>query len=98
MLFRSRPVIDGVVVGKSAFRGTPIYDVGVFAEGRLPISNRVVLLRVEGFNIFNHANVFGRNGVLGDTGTPLPTFGQATPGLASMEPPRMFQFQVRFQF
>jgi hypothetical protein len=93
-----RPVIDGSVVGKSAFRGTPIYDVGIFAEKRVALGGRALLLRAEGFNIFNHANVFARNGVYGDTGTPLSTFGQATPGLASMEPPRMFQFQARFQF
>jgi hypothetical protein len=93
-----RPVIDGSLVGKSAFRGTPIYDVGVFAEERLALGGRALLLRAEAFNIFNHANIFARNGVYGDTGAPLSTFGQATPGLASMEPPRMFQFQVRFQF
>jgi len=93
-----RPAIDGAVVTKSAFRGTVISDVSLFAEGRMKLSGRTLLLRVEGFNVFNHANVFGRNGTYGDSGTPLATFGQATPGLASMEPPRMFQFQVRFQF
>ena len=31
-----RPVIDGVVVGRAAFRGTPLYDTSVFLEGRYP--------------------------------------------------------------
>ncbi|HTL42711.1 MAG TPA: TonB-dependent receptor [Vicinamibacterales bacterium] len=91
-----RPVIDGVVAGKSSFRGTSISDVSLFAEGRVRTGgSRALLLRVEGFNIFNHANVFARNGVYGDGATPLATFGQATPGLAAMEPPRMVQFQAR---
>ena len=43
----------------------------------------------------------------GDTGTPLPTFGQlapvgtatnALPAFANVDPPRMFQVQARFTF
>ena len=43
----------------------------------------------------------------GDTGTPNPTFGQlvavgtaanAIPAFANIDPPRMFQLQVRFIF
>jgi hypothetical protein len=60
-----RPVIDGVVVGKSAFRGTNISDVALFAEQRLRVAGRSILLRVEGFNVFNHANIFARNGTYG---------------------------------
>jgi len=48
--------------------------------------------------VFNHANVLARNGTYGDTGTPLASFGQATPGLASIDPGRQLQFQVRFNF
>jgi hypothetical protein len=45
--------------------------------------------------------------VYGDTGTPNPTFGQlvavgngtnAIPAFANVDPPRMYQFQVRFIF
>jgi hypothetical protein len=94
-----RPVINGVVVSRYAFRGTPIYDTDVFAEYRLHIwSGRSVLVRIEGFNMFNHANVLARNATYGDTGTPLATFGQATPGLASIDPGRMMQFQIRLNF
>jgi len=59
---------------------------------------QTIALRVEGFNIFNHANVLARNATFGDTGTPLATFGQATPGLASIDPGRMAQFTLRFSF
>jgi carboxypeptidase family protein/TonB-dependent receptor-like protein len=104
-----RPVIDGAVVGKSAFRGTGTQDVSLFLEGRLHAARRTILLRLEGFNLFNHANILGRaQTVFGDTGTPNPTFGQvasvaagatnAIPTLANIDPPRMFQFQVRYIF
>ena len=103
-----RPVIDGTVVSKSAFRGTGTQDVSVFVEGRLRKSSRAVLLRVEVFNVFNHGNLLGRaQTIYGDTGTPNTTFGQlvaagtatnAIPALANIDPPRMVQFQVRFLF
>ena len=93
-----RAVIDGRVVSKSSFRGTRTSDVSVFAETRLPLASHSLLLRVEAFNLFDHANVLGRNGVYGNTATPLPTFGQATPGLASIDPAHMVQFQVRYLF
>jgi Carboxypeptidase regulatory-like domain/TonB dependent receptor len=103
-----RPVVNGAVIGKSAFRGTGTQDVSVFLEGRIRGSGRAVLLRVEGFNLFNHGNILGRaQTIYGDTATPNPTFGQlvsvgtatnAIPALANIDPPRMFQFQVRFLF
>jgi carboxypeptidase family protein/TonB-dependent receptor-like protein len=103
-----RPVIDGSVVSKSAFRGTGTQDVSAFVEGRLNLHHRTVLLRLEGFNIFNHGNLLGRaQTIYGDTGTANPTFGQlvavssaanAIPSLANIDPPRMFQLQVRYRF
>jgi hypothetical protein len=103
-----RPVVNGVVIGKSAFRGTPTQDVSLFLEGRIKVSRRSVLLRLEGFNLFNHANLLGRaQTTYGDTATVNNTFGQlvavgtaasALPALANIDPPRMFQFQVRFNF
>jgi hypothetical protein len=82
--------------------------VAIFVEGRLKVSERTVLLRLEGFNIFNHANILGRaQTTYGDTRSANPTFGQivalgnatnALPSLANIDPPRMFQFQVRFLF
>ncbi|HEX3702260.1 MAG TPA: TonB-dependent receptor [Vicinamibacterales bacterium] len=94
-----RPVINGSVVSRYAFRGTPMYDSSLFAELKLPVLQaRAVTLRVEGFNVFNRANILGRNATYGDTGTPLATFGQAGGGLSNVDPGRMVQFQVRFNF
>jgi hypothetical protein len=104
-----RPVIDGKVVGKSAFRGTPTSDVGAFLEGKVLKSSRgSVVLRLEGFNLLNHGNYLGRGQtVYGDGAAANPTFGQlvaagsatnALPAFANVDPPRMFQVQVRFIF
>jgi carboxypeptidase family protein len=94
-----RPIINGAVAGRYSFRGTPLYDTALFGEVRLKMAqSRGVTLRVEGFNVFNRANVLGRNGTFSDTGTALATFGQASPGLANIDPARMVQFQVRFDF
>jgi carboxypeptidase family protein len=103
-----RPVIDGSVIAKSSFRGTATADVSIFVEERLKLQRQAVLLRLEGFNLFNHGNYLGRGQTTyGDTGTPNPTFGQlasvgtasnAVPAFANVDPPRMFQLQVRFLF
>ena len=103
-----RPVIDGVVIGKSAFRGTGTQDVSLFLEGRVKLQQKTLLLRFEGFNLFNHGNILGRaQTIYGDATTPGATFGQlvavgaataAIPSLANIDPPRMFQLQVRFAF
>jgi len=94
-----RPVIDGSVAGRYAFRGTNIYDVSLFGEVRVPlVQAQSVTLRVEGFNVFNRANVLGRNGTYGNGSAPLSTFGTALPGLSNLEPGRMLQFEVRWNF
>src|SRR5262249_22548565 len=52
-----RPVINGAVIPKSAFRGPGTQDVAIFVENRIRFNERSALtLRLEGFNIFNHAN------------------------------------------
>ncbi|MFL6275355.1 MAG: carboxypeptidase regulatory-like domain-containing protein [Blastocatellia bacterium] len=104
-----RPVVNGQILSKSAFHGTPTSDVAVFVEDRIRLSERTaILLQLEGFNIFNHGNYLGRGQTIyGDTLTPNPTFGQlvavgtatnALPAFANVDPPRMFQLQVRFIF
>ena len=105
-----RPVINGVVVSKSAFRGTPTSDVAAFIEGRIKTSERTsILLRLEGFNLFNHGNFLGRGvTTYGDLAAPASTFGQfvgavgtatnAIPAFANIDPPRMFQLQAKFVF
>jgi len=103
-----RPFVDGAVIGKSTFQGTAWQDVSIFTEGRIRFGGRSLLLRLEGFNLFNRGNILGRaQTIYGDTATANPTFGQvvavgtdtnALPALANIDPPRMFQFQVRYQF
>jgi hypothetical protein len=104
-----RPIINGSVISKSAFRGTPTSDVALFVEDRVKLSERTsILFRLEGFNLFNHGNYLGRGQTIyGDTLIPNPTFGQlvsvgtttnALPAFANIDPPRMFQLQVRFNF
>jgi hypothetical protein len=103
-----RPVVNGQVLSKSAFRGTPTSDLAAFLEGRVKVMDRTILVRVEGFNLLNHGNYLGRGQtVYGDTATANPTFGQlvaagtatnAIPAFANIDPPRMFQLQVRYVF
>ena len=105
-----RPVINGVIISKSAFRGTPTSDVAAFVEKRFKFSeSKAILIRLEGFNLFNHGNFLGRgNTTYGNTATAAPTFGQfvagvgtatnAIPAFANIDPPRMFQMQARFTF
>ncbi len=107
-----RPIgADGKVMGRSSFRGTGTQDVSIFVEGRLKRQGKTILLRVEGFNLLNHANMLFHGGSsvpFGDTGTALATFGQfvtvpagqttAIPAFANIDPPRMFQVQVRVLF
>ena len=109
-LNNDRPVINGVVISKSAFRGTPTSDVATFVEKRFKLSDRMgLLLRLEGFNLFNHGNFLGRGvTVYGDGTTAAPTFGQfvagvgtsanAIPAFANIDPPRVFQVQAKFVF
>jgi Carboxypeptidase regulatory-like domain/TonB dependent receptor len=105
-----RPVIDGSVISKSAFRGTPTSEVAAFVEKRFRTSEHTsILIRLEGFNLFNHGNFLGRGvTVYGNTAVAAPTFGQfvggvgsspnAIPAFANIDPPRMFQVQARFTF
>ena len=105
-----RPVIDGSVIRKSAFRGRATQEVALYLQNRIRTSERTSLvLRIEGFNIFNHTNMLGRGvTVYGNGATVNPAFGQfapvaaadifAIPAFANIDPPRMFQLQARFSF
>ena len=81
----------------------------MFLEGRIKPAGRTILLRLEGFNLFNHANILGRaQTTYGDLArreqrpsvswSAAGTAANALPALANIDPPRMFQFQVRFTF
>ena len=109
-ILNDRPVVNGSVIAKSAYRGTATSDVSFFVENRIHTSERTsLLLRLEGFNLFNHGNYLARGvTVYGNAETPLPSFGQfvggvgtapvALPAFANIDPPRMFQLQARFIF
>jgi len=108
-----RPVINGAVVGKSTFRGTPTSDVALFIEKRFRLGeSKSIMLRGEGFNMLNHGNYLARgvttygnvnNFANSDFGLFTSTFSDASktlalPAFANIDPPRMFQFQARFTF
>ncbi|HXT69263.1 MAG TPA: TonB-dependent receptor [Vicinamibacterales bacterium] len=104
-----RPVINGKVVSRAAFRGTGTEDVALFVEGRIKRANRTVLLRLEGFNLLNHGNLLGRGvTTYGDVSAAPNSFGRfsavaagqtvAIPAFANIDPPRMFQVQIRYVF
>ncbi|HKG48637.1 MAG TPA: TonB-dependent receptor [Pyrinomonadaceae bacterium] len=105
-----RPVMDGAIVSKSAFGGTATSDVAAFVEKRFRLSEHTAfLVRLEGFNLFNHGNFLGRGvTTYGDAAIAAPTFGQfvggvgsatsAIPAFANIDPPRMFQVQAKFLF
>lgn len=95
-----RPVINGHVVGRNAGRGDDLYQVTLFLERDFPIGFGTLGLRGEVFNVTNHQNVVGYNGVYGNNadGSPLSTFGQPLGGLANTEPGRQYQFMARVRF
>lgn len=76
-----RPVINGLVIPKGAFRGTATHEVALFLENRIRTSERTrLVLRIEGFNIFNHTNMLARavtvygNAASGAVNTDFGTF------------------------
>ena len=93
-----RPVIDGRVVGRNAGRGDAVYDLSLFLERDFPLGALTLGLRAEAFNVTNHENVVGYNGVYGNGATPLPTFGQPLGGINNVDPGRQYQFQARLRF
>ncbi len=95
-----RPVINGHVIGRNAGRGADLYQLTLFLERDFPVGFGTLGLRGEVFNVTNHQNVVGYNGVYGNNadGTPLPTFGQPLGGLANTDPGREYQLQARFRF
>jgi outer membrane receptor protein involved in Fe transport len=95
-----RPVIDGHVIGRNAGRGGDLYDLSLFLERDFPLGGTTLGLRAEVFNLTNHENVVGYNGVYGNNanGQPLSTFGQPLGGIANVEPGRQYQLQARLRF
>jgi len=95
-----RPVINGAVVSRNAGRGDTIWGVSPFVERPFALgSERVQLrLRVEAFNIFNHANFVGYSGTWGNDATPGMGFGLPLTGITNQLPARSFQFSAKLTF
>jgi len=71
--------------------GLDNYDMALLKNVRLTES-KSLQLRVEGFNVFNHAQFFGPQSVDGNIGSS--TFGQ----VVNANPPRLVQLGVKFLF
>jgi Carboxypeptidase regulatory-like domain len=95
-----RPVIDGVVVGRNIGRGRPIYDVSPFIERAFVLwKERARLnLRLEAFNVLNHANFVGYSGTYGNGATAGAGFGAPLAGITNQLPARSLQFSVAVAF
>jgi hypothetical protein len=92
-----RPVIDGVVIGRNAGRGGPIYDLSPFIQRPFALGgDRVrLVLRAESFNVFNHANFVGYSGTYGNGATAGAGFGAPLAGITNQLPARSLQFSVK---
>ena len=101
-----RPLINGAIVGRNTGRGSSIYEISPMIERPFRLSSeRVQLaLRAEAFNVFNHPNFVGFNGVYGNRSTPpvgpngQPAIGQPLIGITNQLPARSLQFQARLNF
>ncbi len=95
-----RPVINGVVVGRNAGRGTAIYDLEPFIGKRITlVPERVhANLRAEAFNVLNHRNVVGFSGTYGNGATPGNGFGTPLAGITNQLYPRELQFSAQIEF
>jgi hypothetical protein len=95
-----RPVINGVVVGRNIGRGDAIYDFSPFL-GRtfaLGAERARLQVRVESFNVFNHANFVGYSGTYGNGATAGAGFGAPLVGITNQLPARSVQFTAKLSF
>ncbi len=95
-----RPVINGIVVGRNAGHGRPVYDVSPFLERPFALwGERLrIVPRAEAFNALNHANFAGYIGTYGNGASPAPGFGAPNAGITNQLPARSMQFSVRIVF
>jgi len=95
-----RPVINGTVVGRNTGRGKPIYDFSPFVERAFALGGERYALhvRVEAFNVLNHANFVGYSGTYGNGASPGAGFAQPLAGVTNQLPARSFQFSTQINF
>ncbi len=91
-----RPVIDGVVVGRNAGRGTAIYELSPLVERPFRVNEHLrIEPRIEVFNLLNHPNFVGFSGTYGNGSSPAPGFGQPLFGVTNQLPARSIQFAIK---
>lgn len=91
-----RPVINGVVIGRNAGRGTPTYEVSPLMERPFRLNEHLRLEpRIEIFNLLNHRNVVGFSGTYGNGVAAGPGFGQPLAGITNQLPARSIQFALK---
>ncbi|HUB80100.1 MAG TPA: TonB-dependent receptor [Bryobacteraceae bacterium] len=93
-----RPVIDGVVVGRNAGHGRPIYSIDPALERAFGTERFNLDLRAEAFNVFNHANFVGYSGTYGNGAAAGAGFGAPLAGITAQLPARSLQFEVALRF
>jgi hypothetical protein len=96
-----RPIVNGQLATRNSGKGTPIYDTSIFVERAFALApSRRVNLRMEIFNLFDHANIVGRNGTYGNaaSGVPSATLGTPNGGVNSVFPGRQVTFMARVAF
>ena len=95
-----RPVINGAVVGRNAGRGNGTYSVDPFVSRTFALFHEAahVDLRIEAFNVLNHANFVGYSGTYGNGATPGVGFGLPLSGVTNQLPPRFMQFSTQVSF
>lgn len=75
------------------FSGPGMFNTDLVLQRNIPFTEvKVLQLRVETFNVFNHTEFFGPAAVNGDLNNPL--FGQ----VVSAASPRLIQLAAKFQF
>ncbi len=95
-----RPVIDGAVIDRNAGRGNGLYSIDPFLERTLSLYHeRAQLdLRLEAFNVLNHANFTSYSGTYGNGPAPGRGFGTPLPGVTSQLNAREMQFSAQVSF
>lgn len=92
-----RPVINGVVIGRNAGHGNPVYDFSPYIERefRLWKEGAKLLARAEAFNALNRANFAGYSGTWGNGNAAGPGFGAPLTGITNQLPARSLQFTLK---
>ena len=91
-----RPVINGVVVGRNAGRGTATFEISPLVERPFRVNEHLrIEPRIEVFNLLNHPNFVGFSGTWGNGSAPGPGFGQPLAGITSQLPARLIQFAIK---